>query len=72
MSRLLTTADCIAMLRCSPSTFRGHVHAGRIRRVVLTEGGPWRFDPAELDRFLREMQGGEVEAGTLSPAPVQA
>ena len=49
---LLTTGDVARRLNVSKASVFRIVAAGRLRPTRLTPNGPYRFEPAELERFV--------------------
>jgi len=53
MSPLLGIADVARILNVSKITVRRKVSSGELPCIRLTKGGPMRFDPRDLERFIQ-------------------
>jgi len=53
MIPLLGIADVARILNVSTITVRRKVSAGELPCIRLTKGGPMRFDPRDLERFIQ-------------------
>ena len=51
-AKLLKTRQAAEYLSCSEWALRKLVQDDRIPRVLFGEGGVWRFDISDLDRFI--------------------
>lgn len=48
----MTTSQVARVFGVLPSTVRKWVMDGKLRAAITTPGGHYRFDPADIDRFV--------------------